>query len=192
MQKVLRNAFRKAVCNAFCNTLWVAWVAVFLTHARADDWHHFETLANQTIKAVKNGHPDDIEQLIRLQEHLMDIGIKACKNYAQANPQDAKMFHLVVNSAEDMKFLSLNEMKEQWHAKQFLLSHGIAVDKLLQNSTTGSLLDTVVHPATAYIALREYRRTRDASLLMQVHHELTEAVLQLTYLHQPDNQSGAQ
>lgn len=152
------------------------------SHAETEDWHHFEKMANQTIKAVKRGHPKDVEQLIRLQEHLMEIGISACKNYARANPQDAQMFHLVVNNAENMKALSLNEMKQQWHAKRFLLSHGIAVDKLHQNSTTGSLVDSVVHPATAYIALREYRRTGDKALLQQVRLELSEAVIQLTYL----------
>jgi hypothetical protein len=155
---------------------------LYIAKAHAEDWQHFEKMATQTIKAVEKGHPEDVDELIILQERLMEIGIKACKNYALANPDDAKLFQLVVNNAENMKILSLGEMKYQWHAKRFLLSHGIPVEKLQQNSTTGSLLDAVVHPATAYVALTEYRRTGDTSLLEQVNLELTEAVLQLTYL----------
>ena len=175
MQKALRNFIEGFLGLAVLSILST-------TTSFAQDWQHFEKMANQTINAVKKGHPKDIDQLINLQEELMEIGIQACKDYAMANPQDAKMFELVINEAETMKFLSLNEIKQQWHAKRFLLNHGIPVDKLQQNSTTGSLLDAVVHPATAYIALREYRRTRDAALLEQVNLELSEAVLQLTYL----------
>ena len=148
----------------------------------AESWYRFEKMANQTINAVKKGDPKNIDQLIILQERLMEIGVAACKNYALANPEDAKLFELVVNNADNMKALSLYEIKQQWHAKRFLLSHGIAVDKLHQNSTTGSLLDSVVHPATAYVALKEYQRTKDAALLKQVDMELSEAVIQLTYL----------
>lgn len=176
MQKALRTYIVTFFGLAFLSMILSA-------NSHAEDWQHFEKMATQTIKAVKKGHPKDIDQLISLQERLMEIGIKACKNYAIANPQDAKMFQLVVSNAEEMKILSLHEIKQQWHAKRFLLSHGIPVDKLHQNSTTGSLLDTVVHPATAYIALREYRRTGNRDLLEQVDLELSEAVLQLTYLH---------
>ncbi|MGD8592443.1 MAG: hypothetical protein PVF82_06390 [Gammaproteobacteria bacterium] len=181
MQKALRYHFRDFLGLAFLSILSFLSI-LYSTTSHAEDWQHFEKMATQTIKSVEKGHPRDIDQLISLQEQLMEIGIKACKNYAIANPQDAKMFQLVVSNAENMKILSLQEIKQQWHAKRFLLSHGIPADKLHQNSTTGSLLDAVVHPATAYIALREYRRTRDAALLEQVNLELTEAVLQLTYL----------
>ncbi|KPJ89314.1 MAG: hypothetical protein AMJ53_15870 [Gammaproteobacteria bacterium SG8_11] len=170
MQKVLRNFMMFFLGFAFNSNLYAA------------DWHHFEEMATRTINAVKKGHPKDVDQLIVLQERLMEIGVKACENYALANPDDAEMFQLVVNNAENMKVLSLPEIKQQWHAKRFLLSHGIPVEKLQQNSTTGSLLDAVVHPATAYIALKEYRRTGDSALLEQVNLELSEAVLQLTYL----------
>ncbi len=174
---------QKALRNNIVNFLGLALLSIlYSTNTYAEDWQHFENMATQTIKAVKKGHPKDIDQLINLQEQLMEIGLKACKNYAIANPEDAKMFQLVVSNAETMKFLSLQEIKQQWHAKRFLLSHGIPVDKLQQNSTTGSLLDAVVHPATAYIALREYRRTRNVELLEQVNLEMSEAVLQLTYL----------
>lgn len=155
---------------------------LFSTTIFAEDWQHFEKMANDTINAVEEGRPEDIDQLIHLQEQLMEIGIKACEHHALTNPQDAKMFQLIINNAENMKFLSLSEIKQQWHAKNFLMDQGIAVEKLHQNSTTGSLLDTVVRPATAYLALREYRRTGDAALLKQVRRELSEALLQLTYL----------
>lgn len=175
MQKVLRyNVTGVLGLILFWNLI--------IADAIAEDWNHFKKMANQTIKAVKKGHPKDVAQLIHMQERLMEIGIMACKIHAQAYPDDAKMLYLVVNNAENMKVMSLSEIKRQWHAKRFLLNHGIAVDKLHQNTTTGSLLDSVVHPATAYIALREYRRTGDASLLKQVDNELSEAVLQLSYL----------
>ncbi|WP_455211157.1 hypothetical protein [Kaarinaea lacus] len=175
MQKALRNYIKGILGLTLIYNLSIS-------NLYAEDWQHFEKMATQTIKAVKKGHPKDIDQLIHLQERLMEIGVKACENYARANPDDAKMFQLVVSNAEAMKILSLREIKYQWHAKRFLLSHGIPADKLHQNSTTGSLLDAVVHPATAYVALKEYRRTHDSALLEQVDLELSEAVFQLTYL----------
>ena len=156
---------------------------IYTSNAFAADWRHFERMATTTIDAIKNGDPKDIDELIILQERLIDLGVEACRNYARQHPEDAEMFELAVNNAESMKLLSLKEIKNQWHAKRFLLGHGIAVDKLHQNSLTGSLLDTIVHPATAYIALREYRHTKDSSLLRQVDTELSEAIFQLTYLH---------
>jgi hypothetical protein len=157
-------------------------LAIYAANAKAEDWQPFEKMAMTTIDAVKNGNVKDIDGLLLLQERLMDFGVRACKNYARLHPEDAGLFELVINNAENMKFLSLKEIKTQWHAKHFLLSHGIAVNKLHQNSLTGSLLDTIVRPATAYIALREYRHTKNARLLRLVDTELSEAVFQLTYL----------
>lgn len=151
-------------------------------NVHAEDWRYFQSMAATTIDAVKKGHLKNIDHLLVLQERLMELGIQACKNYGRQHPEDAVMFELVVDNAENMKFLSMKEIKTQWHAKRFLLSHGVAVEKLHQNSLTGSLLDTVVHPATAYIALREYRHTKDAELLRQVDIELSEAIFQLTFL----------
>lgn len=174
---------RKFLCRRIglvvtLNLIVISWT----TTAFAEDWRQFQSMATQTINAIKNGKPEDIDKLIVLQERLMEIGIQACKRYAINNPPDAKLFTLVVDNAENMKLLSLKEIKLQWHAKRYLLSQGIAVDKLQQNSPTGSLLDTVIHPATAYIALREYRHTKNIKLLEQVNLELSEAIVKLTYL----------
>lgn len=45
-----------------------------------------------------------------------------------------------------------------------------------EKSVTGSLMDTIVHPATAIIALRDYKKSKDKALLQQVHDELEEVV----------------
>ena len=173
---------RKGFINIIGVMATLASSMAYSAEADAEDWRYFETMATTTINAVKKGDLKDIDRLLVLQERLMELGIKACQNYARLHPEDAGMFELVIDNAENMKFLSMKEIKNQWHAKRFLLSHGVAVEKLHQNSLTGSLLDTVVHPATAYVVLREYRHTGDVKLLRQVDAELSEAIFQLTYL----------
>lgn len=173
---------KEMLCQFIGLFLLLSLTAVNAENRHNFDRYSFEKIAKHTINAIEKQNLHDIDQLIVMQEQLIELGVKGCAKYALHNPQDAKMLQLVMDKAEDMKYLSLKEIKQQWHAKRYLLKHGIEVEKLHKNSLTGSLMDTIVHPATAYIALKEFRRTGNEKLLQQVNLELSEAIFQLAYI----------
>jgi hypothetical protein len=150
--------------------------------AHAEELENFKEIAQTTIDAINRGDIDNIDHLLAMQDQLIAIGTAVCADYAKRYPEDAEMLNLITSNAQQMKNMMLWEIKEQWHAKRYLLQQGIAVEKLQQNSRTGSLMDTVVHPATAYVALTQYKLTKDDQLLKQVDQELSEAIYQLAYI----------
>lgn len=170
----MRQILTKWAISLFC-LFW-------LTYATAAELTGFRQIAQDTIIVINEGEFFDVDRLIAMQENLIQLGTAACLEHVRQHPEDLKMFQLVTENVQIMKSLSLNEIKEQWHAKRYLMEHGIEVDKLHENTLTGSLMDTVVHPVTAYIALTEYKTTRDKRLLTQVNLEMSEAINQLAYI----------
>ena len=150
----------------------------FVTSAQAADMAKSKELAHQTMDKVKSTSltGSDIDVLISMQQELIDIGKQAMKEYSASHPKTAKMLDMVYEKADSMPNLTLKEIEEQWHEKGYLKSKGIRTDALEETSVTGSLMDTVVHPATAIIALRDYKKTKDKALLQQVSDELEEVV----------------
>jgi len=140
------------------------------------DLDSFTKIAKSTMDSVSNGNVDDIDKLIAMQEQLMSIGQQAITEYMEKNPDSAKMLKLVNENASKMKTMSMAEIESQWHEKGFLKNQGITGAFLEEKSVTGSLMDTVVHPATAIIALNQYKKTKDKKLLQQVHDELEEVI----------------
>ena len=160
------------VKSVLVSALCVGVVAI----ANAADFSKFKQLAEDTMKEVNGGSVGDVDKLIKMQEEMMAIGVKACEEYAAKRPDDAKMLNLVATNADKMKGMSLTEIEAQWHEKGFLKSQGIDSALLEEKSLTGSLMDTVVHPATAIIALNDYKKSKDKALLEQVNDELKEVV----------------
>jgi hypothetical protein len=144
--------------------------------ATAGEFDEFKQLAEDTMKQVNGGSISDIDKLIQMQEKMVKIGAKACEQYAAKRPGDAKMLNLVATNADKMKSMSLSEIEAQWHEKGFLKSQGIDTALLEEKSVTGSLMDTVVHPATTFIALNDYKKSKDPALLAQVNDELKEVL----------------
>jgi len=142
----------------------------------AADLDGFTKIAKSTMDTVSSGNVGDVDKLIAMQEQLMTIGQQAIKEYIAKNPNSEKMLTLVSDNASKMKTMSMSEIEAQWHEKGFLKGKGIPADQLEEKSVTGSLMDTVVHPATAIIALNEYKKTKDKKLLQQVHDELEEVI----------------
>jgi hypothetical protein len=162
---------------ALCGLLSVSFL-VLSSLAVAADFDKFKTLAQQTMTKVSAGSvsDSDIDELIKMQKEMIEIGKKACDQYAASNPDSAKMLKIVSSNADKMPKLTLSEIEEQWHEKGVLKSSGIEAAQLEEKSVTGSLMDTVVHPATAIIALKEYKTSKDKALLQQVNDELEEVL----------------
>lgn len=151
--------------------------------AQAMDLATFEKIANATIKEALSGSIGDIDKLIEDQKKLVKIGVEGCKEYAKKDPEHAKLMNLVTDNAEAMMAMSLDDIEEAWHEAEFLTENGIDVDSIEHFSPALSHMDTVVHPATTYIALKEYKKTGDKDLLEQVKDELSEVLEHTSHLH---------
>jgi hypothetical protein len=153
----------------------------FATATEASTLSDYKQLAEDTIRKIQSGKVNDIDQLIAQQSRLIQLGVKACEEYAQQNPQSQNILDLLVSNVEVMKHLTLDEIEEKWHKGGELEKSGYTV-KDDHFGTLGNLIDAVVHPATSYIALNDYKGDGDNSHLQQVIAELSEVLLHLHHL----------
>ena len=163
---------KKVVLTWMMASLFIAASSV----AQSAEMEKFSKIAKETMSAVSSGKVTDVDKLIKMQQELISIGQGAIKEYIASNPKSKKMLSLVSENADKMTKMTLPEIEAAWHEKGFLKSKGIRTAQLEEKSVTGSLMDTIVHPATAIIALRMYKSTKDKALLQQVHDELEEVV----------------
>lgn len=148
-------------------------------HAHALDTEAFLKVARDTLKAVKKVKIKDVDSLIEKQKELIRLGVEGCLEFAEKSPNDAKMMQLIVLNSLKMQTLSLDEIEREWLEGGYLKSHGINVDKFAQTDVQVNHYDSIVNPATAIIALTEYKKSQDPQLLNQVHETLSEVVHQV-------------
>lgn len=150
--------------------------------AFAMDISGFKKIANATIKEALSGSIADIDKLIADQEKLVAIGVEGCKEYAKKDPKYAKLMKIVVSNADKMMAMGLDEIEEAWHEGGVLADNGIDFEAIDHFGAALSHMDAVVHPATTYIALKEYKKTQDGELLEQVKDELSEVLEHLGHI----------
>lgn len=145
-----------------------------MTHAL--DVEQYEHLANNTIRQMNSGVVGDIDALIAVQEQLMVLGMEGGIDYLQKNPKGGTPLKLVIENAENMKSLTLEEIEALWHGGEFLKKKGIDPEKIDHFGPMMSLMDSVIHPATSYLLIKEYKRTGNPDLLARVKAELFEVM----------------
>lgn len=143
---------------------------------QAMDVQSFRDLANDTIRQMNMGIVGDIDALIAQQERLMIIGVEGGVTFVQQNARGSAPLQHVLLNAEKMKNLSLDEIEVQWHGGEYLRSKGIDQEKIDHFGPMMSLMDSVIHPATSYLLLKEYKMTGNPDLLVRVKAELLEVL----------------
>lgn len=158
-------------------------LCLLLAAAPADalDVARFNALASQTVQELNAGNPD-IAALIARQEELVALGVQGCRELMTSDPDTAEVMRLVIDGAESMKRMSPDEIEEAWHEGGVLAEHGIDVDALDHFGSVVSHVDSVVHPATAYILLKAYQKDRNRAHLHQVKEELSEVIEHISHL----------
>ena len=145
-------------------------------NASALDVETFNKIANDTIKQMNSGVVGDIDTLVAMQEQLMVLGMEGGIDFLQERPKDAQALIYVIENAENMKNLSLDEIEDLWHGGSYLRSKGINPEDIDHFGPTMSLMDSVIHPATSYLLIKEYKRTGNTDLLARVKGELFEVL----------------
>jgi len=162
--------------------LSMALVVLLSLPALAMDVVGYKKIANATIKEALSGSVADIDKLIADQKKLVKIGVQGCRDYAKKDPKHAKLMNLVADNADKMMAMDLDEIEEAWHEGGVPTNSGIDFEAIDHFSPALSHMDTVVHPATSYIALVEYKKTKDGDLLEQVKDELSEVLEHLGHI----------
>lgn len=157
--------------------------AGIFNNAQAIDAERYIKLANATIQEANGGFIPNINQLIKTQQTLVTIGIEGSKEYIRQHPEHADILGEVVASAEDMMNMSLEEIEDQWHQGKHMRAKGYDLDKFDHFGPLFSLMDSIIHPATSYISLKEYKRTRDTQYLGRASAELIEVVEHVSHIN---------
>jgi len=156
-------------------------LVIITTATSAADLDEYKRLAQDTIQQAQTGKVQDIDKLIAQQAKLVQIGVDACNDYASKYPQSKQILNLVTTNANSMKQLTLSEIEEKWHKGGELKKQGYVV-KDDHFGQVGNLIDAVIHPATSYIALNQYKTDGNKAHLEQVVAELSEVLVHLEYL----------
>lgn len=144
----------------------------------------YEKLAKKTIAAVISGKIDAKQMLSDL-EKMVAMGIAGCKvhiNKKGTPAEEKKIMKLVVEHADKMAELTLEQIEEQWHEGGVLKENDIDIDKYEHFSVVMCRLDAVVHPATGIICVNDYKKSKDDELLEQIKAELEEVVEHLKHI----------
>lgn len=155
--------------------LGAAFASLIVSPVLALDIESFESLVDKTI-AVLDSDNVDVEELYQYQNALIELGVNGVYSYGQDNAEYATAMTFVASSAEDMKALNLEEIETEWHEGGALEAAGIDTDTLYDDDAATTYMEAVIHPATAFIAVRAYDVTGDDDYLEQVRDELEEIV----------------
>ncbi|WP_424932445.1 hypothetical protein [Amaricoccus macauensis] len=148
----------------------------------AFDADEYRAIVSDTIVQVNSGNID-VAALQENQKQLMAIGMEAAKEYAAEHPESAELMNFVADNADSMLEMNLEELETAWHDGEIYGDAGIDIDAYDHFGEELGITESIVHPATAYVALGEYGRTGDDMNLMQVKDELSAAVEHMDHMH---------
>lgn len=160
-------------------------VALFSSSVTAEviDVKAYKRIAVEVIQESMKGEEADANEMIRKNNQLIDMGVQSIRSYHSSNPEYTKLLTMTVDSVSAMRAMSLEEIEEQWHELGFLEKHGINARSIEHFGEVISLMDCIVHPVTANIAIRAYQQSRDHEYLEQVKAELSEVLEHLKHIH---------
>jgi len=168
----------------FTVMLVVVFALGMVSAAFAIDIDAYRDIVKQSVRQILSGSltPGDVDKLIANQEKLIDLGVKASREHLKMNPKDAKLLNLAINNVDSMKSMTVKEIMMKWHKGGFLKANGIDFDSLDHFSPSVTIMYTIIHPATAYDALEDYKNTKNEDDLETVKDQLSTVLEHLDYI----------
>jgi len=163
------------------STLAACAVIASATGAQAFDVATYRELVAETVYSIESGDAD-IAHLIAVQDQLIDIAVLGMREFIMAHPEHAQLMNFVTREIPAMRGMTLDEMETAWHDGEALSAIGMSYDTMDPYGAVFGLIDTVVDPVTAWIALTQYQNTPDDELLDIAADELSEVVEHLDAL----------
>ena len=164
-------------------------VAVILNHAFAGTKNHFDKKAYEkfvkgNIGRIITGNIDVEEMLIDM-EQAVKLGLAGCESYMsepEIPQRENEIMKYIIKNIQEMKSLNLDQIETLWHEGGFLKDKGIDISTMNHFSEVMCHYDSVVHPVTAIICLKQYMKTNDENLLAQIKAELAEVKEHIKHL----------
>ena len=164
-------------------------VCAMASTAFAQTKHDFDAkgytkTAKKAIGMIISGNVD-ADKMQADMEKLVTMGVDGCREHMgeKETPEiEKKLMQLVIDNAGKMKSMSLKAIEAQWHEGGTPKAKGIDTSKFDHFAEVMCHFEAVVHPATAIICLKEYKKTKKDALLEQVQGELQEVVEHLKHL----------
>jgi len=176
---------------SFIITLFILAIilAVIPNHAFAGTKNHFdknayEKIVKRNIGRIITGNID-VEEMLTDMEQAVKLGLAGCEKYMSEpeTPQiENEIMKYIINNVQKMKSLNLDQIETLWHEGGFLKKKGIDISAMDHFSEVMCHYDSVVHPVTAIICLKQYMKTNDEDLLAQIKAELAEVKEHIKYL----------
>ena len=151
------------------------------TGAQAFDVATYRELVAETVYSIESGDAD-IAHLIAVQDQLIEIAVQGMHEFITAQPEHARLMNFVVAEIPAMRRMTLDELETAWHEGEALSAIGMSYDSMDPYGQVYGLIDTVVDPVTAWIALTQYQNDPDDDLLDIAADELSEVVEHLDAL----------
>jgi hypothetical protein len=173
---------------------WLSFILVFLvafivTNAFAQTAHQFDKktyvkIAKKNIGRILTGKVNT-DVMLSDMEKLVDLGIEGCKEHMsepETPKSEVKMLTTLIDNSRRLTSLSLDQIEEQWHEGGALKAKGIDIGSLDHFDEAMCHYDSVIHPATAIICLKQYKKTNNEELLDQMKAELAEVAEHMEHL----------
>jgi len=148
----------------------------------------YDQVAKKTIGQVLGGSAN-ADQLLGNMRQLITLGVAGCREHLEEpeTPEtEKKVMQAVIDNAQGMQTLTLEEIEAQWHEGGFLKGQGVDIEQFDHFSEVLCHYEAVVHPATCVICLRQYGNASSEDereeLLEQVKGELQEVREHLKHL----------
>ena len=167
-------------------------VIAMVSVSMADHIDDYKNIAEETVQAIIKGSVSNVDRLISNQEKLMEIAIEECQEHKEESSKDAKLMSLVIENVSRMKGSTLEDIENDWHYGELPKANGIDFDSLDPLGPATILMHMAVHPASAYVALRDYKTSKDSDMLDLVKDELSEVLKHMEHVEEHMKEHGHQ
>lgn len=142
----------------------------------------YKGLAQTAVQEAIDGEVGDVAALYDVLDQLISMGVDGARARAGTDPQSAEILNFTADHAEEMKAMDLDTVEEAWHDYGAYEEAGIDADAFDHFGPVISHMDAIIHPATAWIALKAYEQDGDSDHLEQIVDELSEVLEHLSHL----------
>ncbi|MFH1076097.1 MAG: hypothetical protein V1753_04545 [Pseudomonadota bacterium] len=166
--------FVSLLCVSLLVVCGVAGV-VFADDAKWDHTKYLE-LAKDTMAKIIGG---DMDGAISQLDTLTDIGVAGAKEHiseADTPDNEKKIMQEVIDNHEQMGSMSVEDIEKEWHEGGHMKAKGVEISSFDHYSEVMCHYDAVIHPITAAICLKGYKKSSDKEMLEQAKAEIEEVI----------------
>ena len=141
-------------------------------------------ISKKTIGKIITGNVDADKMQAEMEE-LVTMGVEGAKEHMgepETPAAEKKLMQLTIDNADKMMNMSLADIESKFHEGGEAKAAGIPFDQFGHFDEVLCHYDAIIHPATAVICLKEYKKSQNEELLDQIKAELEEVIQHLTHL----------